>query len=54
LPDEATYGLSLRVSQRGALVRRGGARLIVDCRSGLLVTWVGPAYGPDDVPASQT
>jgi hypothetical protein len=54
LPDEAIYGLDLRVSQRGALVRRGGAKLIVDCRSGLLVTWVGPAYGPDDVRARQT
>lgn len=53
-PDEATYGLALRVSQPGELVRRGGAKLIVDCRSGLLVTWVGPGYGPDDVHARQT
>jgi hypothetical protein len=52
--DEATYGLALRVSQRGELVRRSGAKLIVDCRSGLLVTWVGPGYGPDDVRARQT
>lgn len=50
-PDRAIYGLTLRISQRGILVRRGGVKLVVECRSGLLLAWVGPAYGPDDVRA---
>lgn len=54
LPDRAVYGLAVRITQRGALVRRGNAKLVVDCRSGLLGAWVGPAYGPQDVRATQT
>lgn len=51
LPDRAIYALGFRITQRGAFIRRGGAKLVVDCRSGLLLAWVGPAYGPDDVRA---
>jgi hypothetical protein len=54
LPYEAVYSLSIRITQRGAPVRRGGVKLVVDCRSGLLSGWVGPAYGPQDARARQT
>jgi hypothetical protein len=49
LPYQAVYGLDLRISQHGKLIRRGGAKLVIDCATGLLATWVGPAYGPTDV-----
>jgi hypothetical protein len=54
LPREAVYALTFRISQRGAFVRMASAKLVVDCRSGLLSAWVGPAYGPKDVRARQT
>ena len=42
LPADAVYGLTLRVnSPRGS--GENGVKLVVDCRSGLLTHWVGPA-----------
>jgi hypothetical protein len=40
LPREAIYGLTLRLNWHGADV---GVKLIIDCRSGLIARWVGPA-----------
>jgi hypothetical protein len=40
LPSEAVYGLTLRVSWHGA---DAGVKLVIDCRSGLIARWVGPA-----------
>jgi hypothetical protein len=39
----AVYGLTLQVRSPGAPVARAGAKLLVDCGSGLLRGWVGPA-----------
>jgi hypothetical protein len=44
LPKWAVYGLEFRLTYQGGLVaERVGAKLVVDCRSGLLQGWVGPA-----------
>jgi hypothetical protein len=44
LPKRAVYGLAFRVSYQGAVVaEQAGAKLVVDCRSGLLTRWVGPS-----------
>jgi hypothetical protein len=44
LPTRAVYGLDFRVSYQGAVVaEHAGAKLVVDCRSGLLEKWVGPS-----------
>jgi hypothetical protein len=46
LPSRAVYGLDLRVSYQGTTVAEHvGAKLVVDCSSGLLRAWVGPATG---------
>jgi hypothetical protein len=38
------FGIDLRVSYQGAVVAEHvGAKLVVDCRSGLLQFWGGPA-----------
>ena len=42
--DFAKRGLQLGVTYQGALVTKGAfAKLVLDCRSGLLEGWVGPA-----------
>lgn len=46
LPKVAVYGLGLRVSQDGRIVSEGGAKAVIDCRSGLIMGWVGPRVGP--------
>jgi hypothetical protein len=44
LPKHAVYGLEFRVSYQGAVIaEQVGAKLVIDCRSGLLQTWVGPS-----------
>lgn len=43
LPSKAVYGLVLIVSYQGARVAETGVKLVLDCRSGLLRTWGGPA-----------
>ena len=40
LPREAIYGVTLRVTWHGGDT---GAKVVVDCRSGLIARWVGPA-----------
>jgi hypothetical protein len=42
LPREAVYLLHVRVSARGAAFGAGGAKVVIACRSGLIVKWVGP------------
>jgi hypothetical protein len=42
LPREAVYGIALQVSSpKGG--GEGGVKLVIDCRSGLIARWVGPA-----------
>jgi hypothetical protein len=41
-PTRAVYGLGLRIYRNGLAARSGGAKLVVDCRSGLLLKWIGP------------
>jgi hypothetical protein len=44
LPSRAIYGLEFTVSHQGApFADRSGSKLVVDCSSGLLKGWVGPA-----------
>jgi hypothetical protein len=44
LPGRSVYGLEFGVTYQGALVtERASAKLVLDCRSGLLEGWVGPA-----------
>jgi hypothetical protein len=44
LPAAAVYGLEFRVDYQGALFAEpAAAKLVVDCDSGLLARWVGPA-----------
>jgi hypothetical protein len=43
LPWKAVYGVRLRVSHQMVAVAEQGAKLVVDCRSGLLRGWIGPA-----------
>ena len=56
LPREAVYGLVVAVSQhgQGGRVESGGAKIVVDCRTGLVSKWLGPSDGPPDVPSVQT
>ena len=46
LPAEAIYGLDLQVSSRGAFYADGHSKIVIDCRSGLVRHWVGPALSP--------
>jgi hypothetical protein len=46
LPAEAVYGVELRLSRAGAVSRTSGAKVVVDCRSGLVRRWVGPVQAP--------
>jgi hypothetical protein len=44
LPTRAVYGVDLRVSYQGRRVaEHEGAKVVVDCRSGLVRAWIGPA-----------
>jgi hypothetical protein len=43
LPVEAVYGLTLRLTWHGGDT---GVKLVIDCRSGLISRWVGPAVAP--------
>jgi hypothetical protein len=43
LPWKAVYGVRVRVSHQTVAVAEQGAKLVVDCRSGLLRAWIGPA-----------
>jgi hypothetical protein len=43
LPAEAIYGLTLRTTWAGTAA---GAKLVLDCRTGLIARWVGPAIAP--------
>lgn len=44
LRGQAVYGLQFAVSYQGASVKaKAAAKLVVDCRSGLLRRWVGPS-----------
>jgi hypothetical protein len=42
-PAEAIYVLGLRVSSLGARFGDGAVKLAVDCRTGLIAKWAGPA-----------
>ena len=44
LPFEAVYGLNFTISYPGGGVA-GGSKVVVDCFSGLVIHWVGPAFG---------
>lgn len=47
LPREAAYGAGLIVQQEAAQFRKpGGAKIVIDCASGLIRAWIGPPYGP--------
>jgi hypothetical protein len=47
LPREGTYGEGLIVQQESAHFRKQeGAKVVIDCATGLIQTWVGPAFGP--------
>ena len=50
----AVYGVEVRVAYQGVLVAVRGAKLVVDCASGLLRAWVGPALAmpPNWTPGS--
>jgi hypothetical protein len=41
--SRAVYGAALRVTRQGQLLADLGAKVVVDCRSGLIATWIGPA-----------
>jgi hypothetical protein len=44
LPTKAVYGVAIRVSHQGRAVSEElGAKLVLDCNSGLLRFWGGPA-----------
>ena len=43
LPREAVYGLVLRLNWHGD---DAGVKLVIDCRTGLIARWVGPALAP--------
>jgi hypothetical protein len=44
LPKWTVYGLSLRVGHQGTLLsEQVGAKLVIDCASGLLRRWIGPS-----------
>ena len=45
-PARAIYRIDLRVSYQGSGVAENvAAKRVVDCRFGLLVSWIGPAIG---------
>jgi hypothetical protein len=44
LPFEAVYGLRFTVTYPGGSLA-GGSKVVVDCYSGLVNRWVGPAFG---------
>jgi hypothetical protein len=47
LPRETAYGAGLIVQQEAAQFRKlGGAKIVIDCASGLIRAWIGPPYGP--------
>ena len=46
LPETAVYDLGIRVTVNGRTISEGGAKAVVDCRSGHIVQWVGPSRGP--------
>jgi hypothetical protein len=49
LPREAAYGTDLVVTQKGSgFRRRQGAKVVIDCASGLIRAWVGPAFPPPE------
>jgi hypothetical protein len=44
LPKTAAYRLAIRLSYQGVTVtERTSAKVVIDCRSGLIETWLGPA-----------
>ncbi len=44
LPSKAVFGVGLRVSYQGReAAARVGAKLVLDCRSGFVRAWIGPA-----------
>src|SRR5205823_3608054 len=45
LPFEAVYGLNFAITYSGGSLG-GGSKVVVDCYSGLVSRWVGPAFGP--------
>jgi hypothetical protein len=49
LPRETAYGVDLIVVQKGSgFRRREGAKVVIDCASGLILGWVGPALPPPE------
>lgn len=42
VPREAVYGAGLEVRQRGSFVAASGAKIVLDCRTGLIRRWDGP------------
>ena len=47
LPRETAYGAGLIVRQEAAQFRKpGGAKIVIDCASGLIRAWIGPPHGP--------
>jgi hypothetical protein len=50
LPREGIYGAGLIVQQEAADFRKQeNAKVVIDCASGLIRGWVGPAFGPPSV-----
>jgi hypothetical protein len=45
-PHENVFSLKLRLSAHGIGTRELGAKIVVDCGSGLVDQWVGPAFAP--------
>jgi hypothetical protein len=43
---EAIYGLRLELSTFGEATGMAGAKLVIECQSGLVATWVGPPEVP--------
>lgn len=49
LPREAAYGVDLIVVQKSSGFRRAeGAKVVIDCASGLIRAWVGPPFAPPE------
>jgi hypothetical protein len=44
--DEAVYGMTLVLTSAGNHAGVGGAKVVIDCRSGLVADWVGPPQAP--------
>lgn len=47
LPLRTFYSVGVRVSRHGKVVLERGAQAVIDCKTGLILTWLGPRYGPD-------